>query len=192
MNRNFDESKHIKALRDLLDRRQQEQAALRDKVRELQDQKAAEEQILQDALNNSDNEAYLAAHRNLQSYDMQLKALQDLLAHKEKISNKPEVIAALNNAIADFEAERKKERKKYQEAKRALAQLYVDACHAENVLKKTLSFYMNQEMISDWTGEVKKISSIEPKYQEAARFFRDDLIDMGYDFTAIMTAQSEF
>ena len=183
---------HIEELNSLLAKREQEKLAIRNQINNLQDQKAAEEQILQDALNNGDNEAYLASHRNLQNYDMQLKALQDLLAHKEKISNKPEVIAALNNAIADFEAERKKERKKYKEAKRALAELYVDACHAENELKKTLSFYMEQEMISNWTGEVKKISSIEPKYQEAARFFRDDLVDMGYDFVAIMTAQSEF
>lgn len=183
---------YIEKLNTLLTKKEQEKTVIKNQITQLQEKKAAEQKVMQAALDNADTEAFLASHVIIQDCDMQLKALQDLLEHKEKTSNKPEVIAALNNAIEAFEAEHKKDRKKYQDAKRALCQQYIDACHAENELKKTISFYMAQEGISDLTGEVKKLSSMEPKHQEAARFFRDDLINMGYDFAAIMTAQSEF
>lgn len=183
---------YIEELNSSLSRKEQEKETIRDQIRNLQEQKLADEKAKNDALTSGDNDAYIAAHLRIQDYEAQIAAMKDLLAAKEKVSAKPEIVAALNNTIAAFEDNRKKAIKKYQTARRELAAMFVDACHAEDEMKRIRSNYMTMGDISDLTGEVHKVDPMEPHFNEAARFFKDDLEALGYNYTAIITGQQGF
>ena len=183
---------YIEELKRSISRKEQEKAALQNQITSLQDQCAAEADAKQEALANGDNAAYLIAYRKIQDYENQIKGLQALIADKEKVSLKPEIIKALNAEITNFEEDRRKTIKRYFDAKHALAEMFVDACRAEDDLKKTRSEYMTIGGIDEYSGEVKGVNDMEPKHIEAARFFKDELIEMGYDFGAIMTGHQGF
>ena len=184
--------KHIEELNNSITRKEQEKAALQSQIEALQDQCVAEKQTKQDALANGDNAAYLAAHRKIQDYESQIQGLQALIADKEKVSIKPEIIKALNAEITDFEDSRKKAIKKYCEAKRDLAEMFVSACRAENELKAIRNDFMQMGNISEYSGEIKTVASMEPHFNEATRFLKEELTAMGYNFTAIVTGQQTF
>lgn len=183
---------YLEELNSSMARHEQEKNAIRDQIRILQEKKIEDDKTKQDAITSGDNDAYLAAHRRIQDYEGQIKALQDLLAAKEKISYKADVIKALNNTINDFEASRGKALVKYKEAKRALAKLYADACHAEEELKRVRADYMQMANIDFYAGEVKDVSSFEPARREALTFLKDELSALGYDVEAIKTGRQRF
>lgn len=184
--------KHIEELNALLESKEKEKESIRSQIRSLQDQKAKDEKVKKESLAKGDNDAYLAAHRRIYDCDIQIQGLQDLLADKENNSDKAEIVKAVNNAINDFNADRKKAAKKYQDAKRALAQMYAEACHEENIMSKIRLDYMNQADMFRKSGEIKSVKSIEPMHQEAIRFFKNDLIALGYDLAAILTGREQF
>ena len=106
---------YIEELKSSLSRKEQEKETIRGQIRSLQEQKLADETAKNDALTSGDNDAYIAAHLRIQDYEAQIAAMKDLLAAKEKVSAKPEIVSALNNEIAAFEDNRKKAIKKYQQ-----------------------------------------------------------------------------
>jgi len=183
---------YLEELNSSMARHEQEKNAIRDQIRSLQEKKAEDDKAKQDALTSGDNAAYLAAHRRIQDYEAQILALKDLLKAKEKISYKADVIKALNNTINDFESSRGKALVKYKEAKRALAKLYADACHAEEELKRVRADYMQRENIDFYAGEVRNVTSFEPARREALGLLKDELSAMGYDVEAIKTGRQSF
>ena len=183
---------NIAELNNSITRREQEKAAIQSQIDNLRNLCDTEKQAKQDALTANDNAAYLAAHRRIQDYENQIQGLQELIADKEKASMKPEIIKALNGEIAEFEENRKKTIKKYLEAKRTLAEVFANACHAEDEIRQLRLYYMQMGNISEYSGEVKAVTSMEPKWAEAIRFLRDDLTAMGYDVGAILTGQKVF
>lgn len=184
--------KHIEELRNLLASREKEKESIRSQIKALQDQKAKDENAKNESLTKGDNDSYLAAHHRIYDCDIQIQGLQDLLADKEKLSNKDEIVKAVNDEIDDFQANRKKAIKEYETAKRALAKMYADACHEENILSNIRADFAQQAGLWSESAEIKKVKSIEPKHREAFNFFKDDLIALGYDVTAIILGHQKF
>ncbi|MDO4206845.1 MAG: hypothetical protein Q4D15_04525, partial [Lachnospiraceae bacterium] len=95
-------------------------------------------------------------------------------------------------AVADFENDRQRAIKKYQEAKRALAEMYANLCHEESEMKTVRTEWMAAGGIEPFTGEVREVKNFETDYRVAIDYFEKELYALGHDVVAIKVGRQTF